>query len=81
MIEPEHPEFSLIQQCKLLELNRSTWYYKPATETAENLEWMQRIDELYLKMPFLGSRRIAAKLSQPGRAINRKRVQRFMRIM
>ena len=81
MIEPEHPEFSLIRQCNLLELNRSTWYYKPATDTAENLELMQRIDELYLKMPFLGSRRIAVKLSQPGREINRKRVQRLMRIM
>lgn len=81
MIELEHPEFSLIRQCKLLELNRSTWYYEPATETAENLELMQRIDELYLKMPFLGSRRIAAKLSQPGCEINRKRVQRLMRIM
>ncbi len=81
MIEPEHPEFSLNRQCKLLELNRSTWYYKPATETAENLELMRRIDKLYLKMPFLGSRRIAVKLSQPGREINRKRVQRLMGIM
>lgn len=81
LIEAEHPEFSLARQCKLLELNRSTWYYKPATETAENLELMQRIDKLYLKMPFLGSRRMAVKLSQPGREINRKRVQRLMRIM
>jgi putative transposase len=81
LIEPEDPEFSLVRQCDLLELNRSTWYYRPATETAENLELMRRIDELYLKMPFLGSRRIAVKLSQPGNEINRKRVQRLMRIM
>ena len=81
LIEPEHPDFSLIRQCELLELNRSTWYYRPATETAENLELMQRIDKLYLRMPFLGSRRIAAKLSQPGREINRKRIQRLMHTM
>lgn len=57
-------------------LSRSSWYYRPARETDENLNLMRQIDELYLKWPFFGSRRMAEKLS-----VNRKRVQRLMRLM
>ena len=57
-------------------LPRSTWYYAPAVESAEDLALMRRIDELYLRWPFYGSRRMAAVLG-----VNRKRVQRLMRRM
>jgi len=57
-------------------LPRSTWYYAPAVESAEDLALMRRIDELYLRWPFYGSRRMAAVLGA-----NRKRVQRLMRRM
>ena len=57
-------------------LPRSTWYYEPVGETAANLALMRRIDELYLKWPFYGSRKIAEELG-----VNRKRVQRLMRRM
>ena len=72
---------SLARQCELVELSRSTWYYTPVTELSANLQLMRQIDELYLAMPYLGSRRIAVKLSQTGEAVNRKRVQRLLRIM
>jgi putative transposase len=65
----------------LLGLNRSTLYYEPAPETTENLALMRRIDEQYTKWPFFGSRRMAAWLVQQGEEINRKRVQRLMRLM
>lgn len=42
---------------------------------------MRRIDELYTKHPFLGSRKIANVLSEEGNPINRKRIQRLMRLM
>jgi putative transposase len=45
MIEPTHPVLSLRRQCELLGLNRSSWYYEPATESAENLQLMRLIDE------------------------------------
>ena len=64
------------QQCELLGLNRSSYYYEPAGETAENLELMRRIDEQYLETPFYGSRKMAEVLG-----VNRKRVQRLMRVM
>jgi putative transposase len=64
------------RQCELLELPRSTRYYRPSGESAENLALMRRIDEQYLATPFYGSRRMAIVLSA-----NRKRIQRLMRLM
>jgi putative transposase len=65
----------------LLGLNRSSVYYEPAAETAENLALMRRMDEHYTKYPFYGSRRMTAWLVQEGEDVNRKRVQRLMRVM
>lgn len=71
----------MAEQCELLELARSTYYYEPAQESAENLALMRRIDEQYLHTPFYGSRRMAAELSTEQSPVNRKRVQRLMRTM
>jgi putative transposase len=65
----------------LLGLNRSTLYYEPAVETAQNLALMRRIDEQYTARPFYGSRRMTVWLMQQGEEVNRKRVQRLMRLM
>jgi putative transposase len=67
---------SVARQCELLDLPRSTWYYQRQGESAENLALMRRVDAQYLKTPFYGSRRMAAALG-----VNRKRVQRLMRVM
>ena len=75
-MDPEHPLLSVRQQCQLLNLDRSTFYYQTRTETPANLELMRAIDEVYLKRPYFGSRRIALELD-----VNRKRVQRLMRVM
>jgi putative transposase len=72
---------SVREQCELLGLNRSTAYYTPAGETKENLCLMRRIDKQYLKTPWYGSRRMTVWLAQEGFAVNRKRVQRLMRLM
>jgi putative transposase len=57
-------------------LARSTSYYRPTGESAENLALMRRIDEQYLRIPFYGSRKLAVVLG-----VNRKRIQRLMRVM
>ena len=75
-IEPDHQRLSVARQCELLGLPRSTCYYGPAGETAENLALMRRIDEQYSQTPFYGSRKLALTLQ-----VNRKRVQRLMRMM
>ena len=72
---------SVRRQCLLLGLNRSSLYYEPVAETAENLRLMRRIDEQYTAYPFYGSRKMTNWLVQQGEVVNRKRVQRLMRQM
>jgi putative transposase len=62
-------------------LSRSSLYYGPAGETAENLRLMRLIDEEYTAHPFLGGRRMTARLIRHGEPVNRKRVQRLPRVM
>jgi putative transposase len=69
------------RQCELLGLARSGLYYELAGESAENLRLMRLIDQEYTAHPFLGSRRLTKWLSRQGEAVNRKRVQRLMRLM
>jgi putative transposase len=72
---------SVRRQCELLGLNRSTLYYEPAPEPPENLALMRLIDEQYTARPFYGSRRITRWLVRQGHLVNRKRVQRLLRVM
>lgn len=82
LIEPAHPELSLRRQCELLGLNRSTWYYEPAQESAENLHLMRLIDEQYTQTPFYGWPRMTVYLREDqGWRVNHKRVQRLMQRM
>jgi putative transposase len=81
MIEPGLESISINQQCGLLGLSRSSYYYKPASESPENLELMRLIDEEYTKHPFYGARRFTAWLKNLGHNVNRKRVTRLMQIM
>lgn len=81
MVEPERPEPSISRQCQLLGLNRSTFYYAPLPISPEGLELMRLIDEQYLKTPTYGSRSMARHFRRQGRKVNRKRIQRLMRLM
>ncbi len=81
MIDSSNSQLSIRRQCELLGLNRSSYYYEPATETIENLRLMRRIDEQYLKTPYFGSRRMAIWLAREGEEVNRKRIQRLMGLM
>lgn len=80
MIDPTE-RLSVDKQCELIGLARSSYYYKPSPESALNLRLMRMIDEQYLITPFYGSRQMAKELKSFGENVNRKRVQRLMRIM
>lgn len=71
----------MTQQCKLLELSRSSVYYRPVDVSNEDLRLMKAIDEIHLEQPFRGSRRITDALIDRDitSCINRKKVQRLMR--
>lgn len=75
------PSISIRRQCELLQVSRSSVYYEPVATSAEQLGLMRRIDELHLKYPFYGSRKLARCLKAEGTEINRKHVQRLMRLM
>lgn len=86
MIEANYPELSVIRQCELLGLNRSSYYRnlahkKHATEDEYNLHLMRLMDELYTKYPFYGSRKMASHLRRLGHQVNRKRIRRLMKKM
>jgi putative transposase len=81
MIDPSEPNLSIMSQCRLLNISRSCFYYKPKPIKAEDLELMRFIDEQYLKTPSWGSRSMRNHLRRLGYKINRKKVQRLMRLM
>ena len=81
MIRRHHPDLSLSRQCRLLSISRSSFYYAPKGESLENLALMRRIDELFLKYPFYGSRQMARWLRRDGVRVGRHRVRRLMRLM
>ena len=72
---------SMRRQCELLAVSRSSLYYEPSEPGAEELALMRRMDELHLLHPFFGSRMMTRTLKAEGHDINRKRVQRLMRLM
>lgn len=74
-------ELPIRTQVELLGLNRSSLYYKPVKPSAEEIAIKHRIDEIYTKYPYYGSRRITAQLCREGFVVNRKAVQRHMREM
>ena len=85
MIDPTHPVISITRQCELIQLPRGSYYravdYGPVVETEENLSLMRLIDEEYTRHPFYGSRQLRNYLCRQGHKVNRKRVQRLMRLM
>jgi len=82
-IEGRNKKLSISRQCELLQLPRSL-YYRPRTSLAEgpdNLELMRLIDEEFLRHPFYGSRKMMDYLNRKGFSVNRKRIQRLMRLV
>ncbi len=81
VLEPVHPQLSMRRQCALLGLARSSLYYQPVLERAEELQLMRLLDAQYTATPFYGVRRMTAWLRCQGYGVNHKRVARLMRQM
>jgi putative transposase len=81
MVDRGRTDLSVRRQCALLGLARSGVYRQPAAPGSEELALMRWIDKQYVATPFYGSRRMTAALRLAGRRVNRKRVQRLMRLM
>lgn len=80
LIDRTNVLISIARQAELLGLSRSAIYYEPVVDTYD-IELMRLIDEQYTKPPFYGSRRMTVILRGIGHVLNRKRIQRLMRVM
>src|SRR5205823_120911 len=81
LVEREPGALPVSRQCRLLTVSRASVYRRPAEITDEDCTIMALIDRHYLARPYYGSRRMAAWLATQGHHINRKRVQRLMRLL
>ena len=80
MIERHHPHVSLKTQAELLGISRASLYYRPVGPSEKEVQAKHRIDELYTRWPFLGSRKMTVFL-QRDMAISRPTVQKYMQEM
>ena len=80
-LEPSKNKPSITRQCALLNISRSSLYYRPKGESAENLKFMRQIDKLFTKYPFYGSRQMVRALAMQSIQVGRHRVRRLMRLM
>ena len=77
-IDKKHSKLSVRKQCKILNINRSSYYYEAKRESSLNLELMRLMDEHYLKHPYKGAKRMHIWLTKDlGYKVNLKRVRRL----
>ena len=81
MLERDADEISLAGQAELLNLSRSSLYYEPVGPSDQEIAIKRRIDEIYTKYPFYGSRRMTVVLCRESLTISRPTVQEYMREM
>jgi hypothetical protein len=77
LIEPEHGQLSIVRQCELVSISRSSFYHRPAKETAETLTLMRLIDAQFLDTPWYGSRQMVRHLLRERHEVGRKRIRRL----
>lgn len=80
MVDKSH-KIPINRQCQILKLNRSSFYYRGREVSDSELALMRQIDEIHTKRPYYGSRRIRDWFEDQGISVNRKRIQRLMRLM
>ncbi len=81
MIECQHPQLSIRAQCQLLNLPRSSLYYKPRELSCEYQELLSKIDEVFTDHPYYGSRRISEWLKREGYQVGRMKARSLMRVL
>jgi len=81
LIEPGNKELTVSDQCALLNLGRSSFYYKRGGVNEKDLFFMGEIDKIYTKYPFYGVPRITRELKEQGNLVNHKRIERLMGVM
>lgn len=81
LVDRRHRRLSIVRQCQLLGVSRSSLYYRPKGASQQDLSLMRELDRQYLETPSYGSKRMKASLERQGKPVSRKRVQRLTRVM
>ena len=81
LVDSKLTTLSMTRQAKLLNINRTTLYYKPIPWSDSNLKILNRIDEIYVDNPEYGYRMIYQQLLEDGYAIGNNRVLKYMAIL
>ena len=81
MVDPDHTRLSLVRQCRLVSIARSSFYDEGTGESPLNLRLMRSIDAQFLETPFYGSRQMQRWLRRQGDTVSRKRVRRLLRLL
>ena len=81
MVDSNHARLSIVRQCRLVSIARSSFYYEGTGESPLTLRLMRLIDEQFLETPFFGSRQMTRWLRRQGDTVSRKRVRRLMRLL
>lgn len=79
LLVDKNDQFSIREQCDLLEINRSGFYYRAKAECKENLEAMQLMDKHILEEPTAGVITMQSMLEECGMKMSYERVRRLMR--
>ncbi len=78
MIKP-NADLSISRQSQLLSVSRSSLYYRPRPDSAEEIDLLKRLDEIFTENPMYGSRRMQVALERAGVRVGRRRIRRLMR--
>lgn len=81
LVDPNCSQLSVSRQCRLLNLSRSRFYYKPKVIDEVELEQMRILDELYLEDPTRGTRRMSKELKKLGYQCGRHHTRTLMQRM
>jgi len=78
LIDPQDERLSLVRQCALVGIARSSFYYRPVGESRANLRLMRLMDELHMNCPWYGSLQMVRTLRRMGHRVTRKWVRQRM---
>lgn len=81
LIEMKNEQLSIKKQCDLLGLNRSSYYTKPIGLQPQELQILNRMDEIFTDHPYYGNRRMMHVLKTEGYRVGRKKVRRYYQIL
>ena len=78
MIDPDHSRLSIVRQCELASISRSSFYRASTVANEATLRLMRLLDEQFLETPWYGSRQMVRHLRRNGWCVGRHRVRRLM---